>query len=232
MNIFSINTTLLKFPELLGGYKLSWIEAIGTIAGLICIWLASKEKISNYLFGIINVLLFAVIFFQIQLYSSLLVQLFFLLANSYGWYAWSKTGQVKQALTIRWLSKTELLVWCIIAVIAILALTRYIDPVFNRLTYWTVNLLNRLTINVSQPILQPDTAPFQDASVTVLSVIAMIMMTRKRVENWFIWIIINLLSVKLYYQQGVYVMMLEYMLLTLIAINGARLWISKAFANR
>ncbi len=50
---------------------------MGTIAGLLCIWLASLEKISNYAFGLVNVTLFAIIFFQIQLYASLLLQLFF-----------------------------------------------------------------------------------------------------------------------------------------------------------
>jgi nicotinamide mononucleotide transporter len=47
-------------------------------------------KISNYAFGLINVTLFAIIFFQIQLYASLLLQLFFFAANIYGWYAWSR----------------------------------------------------------------------------------------------------------------------------------------------
>ncbi len=230
MTIFSINNTFVQFPALLGGYKLSWIEALGTLAGLICIWLASKEKISNYLFGIINVLLFAIIFFQIQLYSSLLVQLFFLLANVYGWYAWSKTDQTNHRLTIRWLSQIQLVQWAGIAIIAIVILTRYIDPVFSHLTHWTVKLLTMLTLNVTEPVFQPDAAPFQDACVTVLSVIAMIMMTRKYVENWFLWVIINLISIHLYFQQGVYVMMLEYLLLTFIAINGARLWMKKSAA--
>ncbi|MGV3069168.1 nicotinamide riboside transporter PnuC, partial [Proteus mirabilis] len=86
---FSINNILVNIPLGKEGYPLSWIEAIGTIAGLLCIWLASQEKIINYLFGLINVTLFAIIFFQIQLYASLLLQIFFFAANIYGWYAWS-----------------------------------------------------------------------------------------------------------------------------------------------
>lgn len=59
---FSINNILVNIPLGKEGYPLSWIEAIGTIAGLLCIWLASQEKIINYLFGLINVTLFAIIF--------------------------------------------------------------------------------------------------------------------------------------------------------------------------
>ena len=87
MDFFSTQNILVHIPIGAGGYDLSWIEAVGTVAGLLCIWLASLEKISNYAFGLINVTLFAIIFFQIQLYASLLLQLFFFAANIYGWYA-------------------------------------------------------------------------------------------------------------------------------------------------
>ena len=73
--LFSINNTLVTIP-LGGGYAMSWIEAIGTLFGLACIWFASQEKTINYLFGLINVSLFAIIFFQIQLYGLLMLQLF------------------------------------------------------------------------------------------------------------------------------------------------------------
>ena len=90
MDFFSINNVMVNIPLGEGGYALSWIEAIGTVFGLLCIWCASREKIINYLFGLINVTLFAAIFFQIQLYASLLLQVFFFAANIYGWYAWSR----------------------------------------------------------------------------------------------------------------------------------------------
>ena len=73
MDFFSINNVMVNIPLGEGGYALSWIEAIGTVFGLLCIWCASREKIINYLFGLINVTLFAAIFFQIQLYASLLL---------------------------------------------------------------------------------------------------------------------------------------------------------------
>ncbi len=75
MDFFSVQNILVHIPIGAGGYDLSWIEAVGTIAGLLCIGLASLEKISNYFFGLINVTLFGIIFFQIQLYASLLFQI-------------------------------------------------------------------------------------------------------------------------------------------------------------
>ena len=71
--LLDINNTLVNIPIGGGGYAMSWIEAFGTVFGLLCIWFASQEKTINYLFGLLNVTLFAVIFFQIQLYGLLLL---------------------------------------------------------------------------------------------------------------------------------------------------------------
>ncbi len=54
MSFFSTGNILVHIPIGAGGYDLSWIEAIGTLFGLLCIWYASKEKIINYLFGLIR----------------------------------------------------------------------------------------------------------------------------------------------------------------------------------
>lgn len=232
MNFFSINTLLVHIPLGKQGYDLSWIEAVGTLCGLLCIWLASKEKVINYLFGIINVLLFAVIFYQIQLYSSLLLQIFFLMANIYGWYAWSRQTSSQQAeLQIRWLGTRARGVWLAISFVAIAVMTIFIDTIFGHFARFTVLLLNYCGLQAQLPTLQPDAYPFWDACMTVLSVVAMIFMTRKWVENWILWIVINLISVAIFTLQGVYAMSIEYLILTFIAINGVRLWASKASQN-
>ena len=229
MDFFSTQNILVQIPLGEGGYDLSWIEAVGTLAGLLCIWLASQEKIINYLFGIINVTLFAVIFFQIQLYASLLLQLFFLVANVYGWYAWSRqTANNETALKIRWLPLPKAIAWGVACVVAIALMTLYIDPVFAFLTQTAVGIMQALGLNVVMPQLQLDAFPFWDSCMMVLSIAAMILMTRKYVENWLLWVVINVISVMIFARQGVYAMSLEYVILTLIALNGSRLWMQSA----
>ncbi len=226
---FSINNILVNIPLGKEGYPLSWIEAIGTIAGLLCIWLASQEKIINYLFGLINVTLFAIIFFQIQLYASLLLQIFFFAANIYGWYAWSRVNDFEQAeLKIRWLKPGQQIVLIIVSIAAIIALTFNIDTVFGYLAVIAVDILNVFGANLATPAIEPDTYPFWDSTMTVLSIVAMILMTRKLVENWLIWSVINVISIVIFYKQGVYAMSIEYIILLAIAINGSRLWIKSA----
>ncbi|WP_312455563.1 nicotinamide riboside transporter PnuC [Pseudescherichia sp.] len=229
MDFFSTQNILVHIPLGAGGYDLSWIEAVGTLAGLLCIWLASLEKISNYAFGLINVTLFAVIFFQIQLYASLLLQLFFFAANIYGWYAWSRqTTQNEAALQIRWLPRGKAIAWLVICALAIGLMTLFIDPVFTFLTRIAVSIMQALGLSVAMPELQPDAFPFWDSCLMVLSIVAMVLMTRKYVENWLLWVIVNVISVVIFALQGVYAMSLEYLILTFIALNGSRMWINSA----
>jgi nicotinamide mononucleotide transporter len=229
MDFFSTQNILVHIPIGTGGYDLSWIEATGTLAGLLCIWLASLEKISNYAFGLINVTLFAIIFFQIQLYASLLLQLFFFVANIYGWYAWSRqTSQNEAELQIRWLPLPKAMSWLAVCVVAIGLMTFFIDPVFAFLTKIAVAVMQAFGLNVVMPQLQPDAFPFWDSSMMVLSIVAMILMTRKYVENWLLWVMINVISVVIFALQGVWAMSLEYLILTFIALNGSRMWINSA----
>lgn len=229
MDFFSTQNILVHIPIGTGGYDLSWIEAIGTLAGLLCIWLASLEKIGNYALGLINVTLFAIIFFQIQLYASLLLQLFFFVANIYGWYAWSRQTSGNQSLLqIRWLPLPKAIAWLVIIIAAIGLMTIFIDPVFAFLARVAVTVMQSMGVNITLPEHQPDAYPFWDSCMMVMSIVAMILMTRKYVENWLLWTVINIISVVIFALQGVYAMSLEYLILTFIALNGSRMWIKSA----
>lgn len=228
---FSIKTILYHF-NIGSGYSLSYIEAIGTIFGLLCIWYASQEKIFNFWFGLLNVTLFGIIFYQIQLYANLLLQIFFFVMNVYGLYAWGKPAADDGGLKIRWLKPRDLLITIILSVIAIILLASFINPIFGFLTVVAVKLMQTIAPGITLPPLVPDPYPLMDATVTILSIVAMVQMTRKLVENWIIWVIIDLISIVLYAKQDVYFMALEYLILTAIALNGTREWIKAAKENK
>lgn len=131
-------------------------------------------------------------------------------------------------MQIRWLPRSKALGWLAACVVAIGLLTLFINPFFAFLTRIAVSLMQALGLQVTMPELQPDAFPFWDSCMTVLSVVAMILMTRKYVENWLLWVIVNVISVVIFARQGVYAMSLEYLLLTFIALNGSRMWINSA----
>ncbi|EFC3170957.1 nicotinamide riboside transporter PnuC, partial [Escherichia coli] len=113
-------------------------------------------------------------------------------------------------------------------VVSIGLMTVFINPVFAFLTRLAVMIMQALGLQVVMPELQPDAFPFWDSCMMVLSIVAMILMTRKYVENWLLWVIINVISVVIFALQGVYAMSLEYIILTFIALNGSRMWINSA----
>lgn len=110
-------------------------------------------------------------------------------------------------------------------------MTWFIDPVFAMLTRVMLALLQTVGMQVAMPELQPDAFPFWDSTMLVLSIAAMVLMTRKYVENWLLWVIIDVISVVIYAVQGVYAMSLEYVLLTAIALMGSYSWIKGAQRN-
>lgn len=228
--LLDINNTLVNIP-IGDGYAMSWIEAFGTVFGLLCIWFASQEKTINYLFGLLNVTLFAVIFFQIQLYGLLLLQLFFFCANIYGWYAWTHPNEQGETLEVRWLSQNKLVATAAACAISIALLTMYIDSFFFALANIAVDSLNLFGADLAEPVLEPDAFPFWDATMTILSIVAQVLMTRKYVENWILWIAINIISVGIYATQGVYAMSVQYAILMFIAANGTREWARTAKRN-
>ncbi len=118
-----------------------------------------------------------------------------------------------------------------ICIISILLMTWFIDPVFAMLTRVMLALLQTVGMQVAMPELQPDAFPFWDSTMLVLSIAAMVLMTRKYVENWLLWVIIDVISVVIYAVQGVYAMSLEYVLLTVIALMGSYSWIKSAQRN-
>lgn len=222
---------MVNIPLGEGGYALSWIEAIGIIFGLLCIWCASREKIINYLFGLINVTLFAAIFSRFSSMPACCCRCFFA-ANIYGWYAWSRQNEAQEAaLKVRWLSRQQTLALGGVCAVAIVLMTLFIDPVFATLTRIMIALLQTFGMQVAMPDLQPDAFPFWDSTMLVLSIAAMVLMTRKFVENWLLWVLIDVISVVIYAVQGVYAMSLEYVLLTAIAVMGSYSWIKSAQRN-
>ena len=71
------------------GYQMSYLEFFGTIAGAIAVWLSAKANIWSWSIGVINVVLFFFLFYQVQLYPDMFLQVFFLITNLLGWWRWA-----------------------------------------------------------------------------------------------------------------------------------------------
>jgi nicotinamide mononucleotide transporter len=211
-NLLDVNT--IAFTVL--GYPLSYIELVGTILYLWSVWLISRQRILTWPVGIASVLLYMVLFYQIQLYSDALEQAYYLVASAYGWWLWQRRGQPDQRPFQPYLSEPRTLGLVLLLTLALgLALG---------------GLMSR--IDQIAPALFPAPAafPYLDALTTVMSFSAMWLMAQKRLESWAYWIIVDLIGIGLYYVQGVRFLSLLYVILLALAISGLVGWLRTARA--
>jgi nicotinamide mononucleotide transporter len=196
------------------GYPLSYIELVGTIFNLWSVWLISRQQILTWPVGIVGVLLFMALFYQVQLYSDTLEQVYYLVASAFGWWLWARAGRRTDQPFVPYVSAGRTL---LLVLLPTLALSAGLGLTMTR-------------IHLLLPGLFPTSAafPYLDALTTIMSFTAMWLMAQKRLESWVYWIIVDVIGIGLYYVQGVRFISLLYVILLAMAINGLVSWLRAA----
>lgn len=176
------------------------LEVVGAITGLLCVWLAARQKIWTWPVAMISVACYFVFFYQIRLYADMWLQVFFLGANIYGWYEWLYGGKNHAELPVTRLSSLQIFLVLLSGVVA----SGLIGLYFMSFT------------NASYPLL--------DSVLAAFSVVAQILLTRKKIENWVIWFILDIGYVGLYWQKEAYLTAGLYFIFLLIAAKGFLDW--------
>ena len=153
------------------------LSIVTCLTGLWCVILVAKGRIFNYYLGIINVIGYAWISYQYQLYGEVMLNaMYFLPMQFVGLYIWTKNKNhnVKDAVRIKFMDNFDRTMWCIVCLGA-------------TLVYATV--LERMG----------DPLPLLDSTSTVLSIIAMILMAWRYMEQWVLWIVVDVASITMWY---------------------------------
>lgn len=183
--------------------QMSWVEIVASLTGLVSVWLLVKNNIWNWLWGIFSVILFGWLFWQTKLYANAGLQIFcFLPLSFYGWWAWAKFGPHRaDDLPITALRREAWLGW--------LGMTVLLSVVIG----W---LMQRFT---------DDPAPYTDGTVTAMSIVAQYLQARKWLQNWILWIVLDVISVGyLYPSQKLFITTGLYVLFLALAIQGYVVW--------
>lgn len=182
------------------------IEIAAALLGVINVLLVVRRSLWNYPFGIAMVSLYFFVFWDAKLYSDALLQIFFLLIQLYGWWAWTRAERVDHGVVVGWLGNGARLRWAAGTVAAILlwgsAMARFTDAA----------------------------APMIDATVAGLSVSAQILQSLRKVESWILWVSVDLLAIGLFTWRGLSVTAALYALFLLLAALGLVEWQRKARA--
>jgi nicotinamide mononucleotide transporter len=189
------------------GYDLSYLELIGTISGLICVWLAAKQYILTWPIGIINIFCLFIIFYDNNLYADMFLQVYFFIVAIYGWYTWTFHKSIEKDVVL--LSSKSRLTLSFFVVIISIATGFGMSKIHTFLPYY---------------FKEPAAFPFLDSFIAIGSVFANIMMAKRIVENWILWIIIDIVAVYVYFQKGIVFIAILYGVYCLIAWNGYSSW--------
>lgn len=178
----------------------SLLEIIGVITGILCVYLAAKNNIWNWPIAIVSVGIYIIIFLEAKLYADTGLQVYFLAMNIYGWWFWSRKPADAPKVPVKRISKKEIL----LSLLGIGVFTAFIGFFLYHKT---------------------DAAfPFVDSFCTACSLVAQIFLARKVVENWLIWIFVDIIYVGVYLAKGLHLTAGMYALYIYIALMGYLAW--------
>jgi len=177
----------------------SLFEWVGVITTIGCIYLAARENIWNWPVSIISIIISAIIYFENSLYGDFSLQFYFLFTAFYGWYFWLKKKKEDDKPVVSLNFKEWLL-----AALAVVILSFILGMLLARFTNTNV--------------------PYEDGFCTAMSIVAQIMLTRKIIQNWILWIIVDICYVPLLIYKGLNLYALLYGILVILAIKGYLDW--------
>ena len=176
------------------------LEAVAVVFGIVSVYLSSRQNIWSWPTAIVNVSLFSVLFFRSGLYSDTGLQVVYLVLSIYGWYQWLYGGAGHTTLKV---TRTGRKTWLILGVLGVAC--------------WL--LLSNITARL------PGTSlPKLDSATTTISLIAQWMMTRKLLENWLLWVGVDVVYIGMFIYKDLYLTAFNYAVYLVIAAFGYAAW--------
>jgi nicotinamide mononucleotide transporter len=187
----------------------TWYEWLAVLSGIVSVWFSKKESIWVYPIGLINTIIYTWISFVYHLPGEATVNFYYTIMSLYGWYNWLRKTDYRQPLVKITFSSAkewqqELLFFSTCYVVLFFSLTQL------------------------QSLFFEGAIPWADALASAAAFTGMWLMTKKKVESWYWWILTNIASIPLYFVKGLTLTSIYYLILLIIAIAGLFSWQQKA----
>lgn len=181
-----------------------FLEIVAVITGFACVYLQTRENVLAWPLGIISVVLYVYIFWDVRLYSDMILNSIYIILNVYGWWTWQEKKEESDNLKIerlKWPGQLMALVTIIVG------------------TYFWGTLMQQTT---------DASFPYGDAFTTITSLVAQFLLTRKVIDNWFLWIIADVVAIYIYCTKGIYLTAGLFVGYLLLCILGWVQWQNKS----
>ena len=179
---------------------MDWAEILGFVTGAASVLLAVRESAWNWPVGIANNIFFLILFWKAKLYGDATLQVVYIVISIFGWWSWVRGGAGHTALPIsRTSPRTGMLLATATGVATVL--------VAGGLWFFTDSAV-----------------PLADAATTALSLTAQFMLSRKLLENWWVWMTADVIYIALYCYKSLYLTAVLYLLFFAMCIAGYTGW--------
>jgi nicotinamide mononucleotide transporter len=178
----------------------SLLELVAAVVGAISVWLSVRQNILSWPTAIVNVVLYAIVFYQAKLYADMGLQVVYAALSVYGWYEWLYGGEGRTELHV---TRTGPRLAALLALIALSGSA-------------VLGTLLRQTTDAA--------LPYMDSFLSSTSLVAQWMMTRKKLENWLVWIAVDVLYVGMFIFKGLHLTAGLYAVFLALAVRGYIDW--------
>jgi len=193
------------------GYPMSYLEFFGTLLNVWAVWLMTNKRLATWPVGLVATVLFAYLFFQIRMYSDFLEQGYYFATNCWGWWLWTRKPSSGENAPLR-VSFNSARTNAVLAA-GIAGGTLALGWASSHLHVWL-------------PAWFPEAASFAylDAFTTAMSFVAQLLGAYQKMENWPLWMLVNLLSAWMYWQRGVLFVAVLFLAFFVLAVKGWLSW--------
>ena len=178
------------------------LEAIVLVTGITSVWYAKKENILVYPTGLIATIISVYLLLKDKLYGDMMINFYFSIMSIYGWWNWARTKNDEKVVKISRTNTREKMIGLVLFIITVL------------FTYLVYRMFGD-AIAISNYI---------DMVTSGMFFTAMWYMAKKKIENWTLWIIADIITVPLYAYRGWGMLSFQYVIFTIIAIQAYFLW--------
>jgi nicotinamide mononucleotide transporter len=181
------------------------LEVTAIVFGLLSVWFAKKNNIWVFPTGIINTAIYVYLLWKWSLLGDMMINFYYVVMSIYGWYHWTrKTGDIVEfPISQTTLSEKK---WAFIIFVLTILFVVAVYTFFDKFTHWT---------------------EYVDTLVTGIFFVGMWFMARRKIENWILWIIGDIISIPMYFVKGYSFTSIQYLIFTLIAVYGYLEWKKK-----
>lgn len=176
------------------------IEILAVFAAFLSVYYSIHRNMLVWPTGLVSAVLYGILFYSLHLYGDAFLQIIFFTISLYGWIGWQKNREDHHKIVVNRLRNRTFLLIVGATILSI-----------GGLAFGLAHYTN-------------DSLPLMDAVITICSVMGQVLLCNRKIENWYFWLLTNVVSIDAYLLKGIYLTAFLYLVFFILCCQGLRRW--------